>query len=305
MVVVWEIHWSDLMNNEDAVSLRDGRKIGYAEYGDPEGYPILFFHGMPGSRYWHHPNDSMTASMGVRLIVVERPGYGVSSSKKKRRVIDWPDDVIEVVDALGISKFAVAGVSAGGPHVLACAYKIPDRLSSATVIGSLSPPDSFKEIDLEKWKHYKLATCPIVGRGWKCMSNFIHYCDFKRNGKNDEAYFDASASQLSDVDQMLLEENLELRAMYIENMAESHQNGYQGRLDDAVCVSKQEWGFELEEIQLPVTILHGDQDILTPIQMGRYLETVIPKSLFDPISDAGHLLWFELWKDILSGLLPK
>jgi pimeloyl-ACP methyl ester carboxylesterase len=100
----------------DRVNLPDGRSLGYAEYGDPSGKPVLFFPGTPSSRLLHPP-EGPTASLGARLIVVERPGFGLSDFQPGRTLLDWPDDVVALADALDIERFAVAGLSAGGPYV--------------------------------------------------------------------------------------------------------------------------------------------------------------------------------------------
>src|SRR5512139_3720722 len=104
------------------IQLRDRRSLSCAEYGDPQGKPVLFFHGTPSSRLFRHPDDSIAASLGVRLITVDRPGFGLSDPKPGRILLDWTDDVIELADAFKIERFAVAGVSGGGPYAAACGY---------------------------------------------------------------------------------------------------------------------------------------------------------------------------------------
>src|SRR5437868_4337089 len=110
--------------------LRDGRALGYAEYGDPGGTPVFFFHGSPGSRLQRHPDPSITSSFGARIITVDRPGYGRSDFQPGRRLLDWPADAAQLADALSIERFAAIGLSGGGPYLLACAYAMPERLIS-------------------------------------------------------------------------------------------------------------------------------------------------------------------------------
>ena len=115
------------------IKLRDGRTLGYAEYGDRNGVPVVFFHGTPGSRLMAVPawNDT---SLGIRLIAPDRPGLGLSTYLPHRTLLNWPGDVAELADALKLEKFIVAGVSGGGPHSLACAYALPDRVSLRPVL---------------------------------------------------------------------------------------------------------------------------------------------------------------------------
>jgi len=123
------------------LTLKDGRRLAYAEYGDPQGKPLFFFHGMPGSRLEGKLADPAAKKLGVRVIAADRPGYGLSDFVPRRTFLDWPADVVALAGALGIERFAVAGVSGGGPYVAACALKIPERLAAAGIIAGVSPFD--------------------------------------------------------------------------------------------------------------------------------------------------------------------
>mgnify|MGYP001085269277 CR=1 FL=1 len=123
----------------NTIRLKDGRLLGYAEFGDPAGKPIFHFHGIPSSRLEGKYADEVAAKHGVRLIAVDRPGIGLSDFKPKRTILDWPDDVVELADALEIVRFVVEGISGGGPYSAACAYKIPNRLTAAAIISGLGP----------------------------------------------------------------------------------------------------------------------------------------------------------------------
>lgn len=122
------------------IRLDDGRLLGLAEYGDPAGVPVFFCHGTPSSRIMH-PDASAAAELGVRLIALDRPGCGLSDFQPNRRFLDWPDDVVQVADQLGLERFGVVGVSGGGPYVAACAFKIPERLTTAVMVGCMGPSD--------------------------------------------------------------------------------------------------------------------------------------------------------------------
>src|SRR5438876_7760468 len=132
----------NLSNTTDKVlSLRDGRVLGYAEYDDPSGKPVFFFHGLPGSRRQRHPDDSIAIELGARIITLDRPGYGFSDFQPGRTLLNWPDDVAQLADALHIEQFAAIGLSGGGPYLLSCAHKMPERITSATVISGMGPVD--------------------------------------------------------------------------------------------------------------------------------------------------------------------
>jgi pimeloyl-ACP methyl ester carboxylesterase len=124
------------------VRMSDGRAIGLSQHGDLKGKPLLWFPGTPSSRLWPVPDVEAARAAGVRVVVIERPGFGVSDFQPNRRVLDWPHDVVEVVDALGLESFAVAGSSGAGPYVAACAYALPDRVRAAGMMGVVAPLDA-------------------------------------------------------------------------------------------------------------------------------------------------------------------
>jgi pimeloyl-ACP methyl ester carboxylesterase len=100
------------------MDLPDGRELARLELGDPEGPPVFVFHGTPGSRLQVSFDERPIIATGVRFIAVDRPGYGHSTFYRGRRLADWSSDVASLADHLGIDRFAVIGVSGGGPMPL-------------------------------------------------------------------------------------------------------------------------------------------------------------------------------------------
>ena len=125
---------------EGSIWLRHGRSIGFAEYGVPLGTPVLWFHGTPGGRHQIPPAVRLAAGQrGVRLIALERPGAGTSTRHVYSSVLGWADDVEEVTNHLGLPRFALIGLSGGGPYVLACAYRLRERVVAGAVLGGVAP----------------------------------------------------------------------------------------------------------------------------------------------------------------------
>ncbi|MEM8931047.1 MAG: alpha/beta hydrolase, partial [Acidobacteriota bacterium] len=122
-----------------SMHLPDGRRLGYVELGDADGLPLIFFHGTPGSRKMFDADELMARIPGLRLILPERPGYGLSDPQPDRTLLDWPQDVAALADQLGLDRFAVGGISGGGPHALACAHRQSDRLTHTIVLASPAP----------------------------------------------------------------------------------------------------------------------------------------------------------------------
>src|SRR5215472_17164585 len=121
------------------IRLPDGRALGYMQVGPSDGYPLFYFHGHQSSRLEVLLWAEMALAAGVRMIALDRPGIGRSDPKAGYHLLDWPDDVEEVANQLGIERFAIAAVSGGGAYALACAYKIPHRLTACGLICSIAP----------------------------------------------------------------------------------------------------------------------------------------------------------------------
>src|SRR5439155_9317601 len=124
----------------------DGRTLTFAEWGDPDGFPLFSLHGTPNSRFARHYDESVYVEAGARLITYDRPGYGGSDRHPGRRVVDCVGDVAAIADTLGIERFAVTGASGGGPHALAVAARLPERVSRAACAVSPAPYD-IAEVD--------------------------------------------------------------------------------------------------------------------------------------------------------------
>lgn len=133
--------------------LPDGRIIEYAERGEPDGFPVFYFHGTPSNH--REAEFASPESLGIRLITPDRPGAGRSTPVVGRRLLDWPGDVVQIADALGIDRFAVVGASGGGPYALACAFAIPERLTGCAVLSGIAPmddPRAPKQVNVvERW----------------------------------------------------------------------------------------------------------------------------------------------------------
>lgn len=128
------------IRSSQSLVLPDGRLLGYAEFGHPTGSPLLYFHGFPMSRLEGWMTDKVARRQHIRVISVDRPGYGLSTFQPHRRITDWPADVQALASQLDISRFAVLGMSGGGPYALACAHSLPQEMLSAVGVMCGAPP---------------------------------------------------------------------------------------------------------------------------------------------------------------------
>jgi pimeloyl-ACP methyl ester carboxylesterase len=157
-----------------SVFASDGRTLMVAEWGDAAGCPVFWLHGSPGSRFSRHYDESEYSRAGARVITYDRPGYGASDRDPGRRVVSCVGDVAAIADALGIERFAVTGGSGGGPHALAVAARLADRVTRAACSVTPAPYDIagfdwFDGMDPENIRLTKVAL--EGGPTWPSSSN--------------------------------------------------------------------------------------------------------------------------------------
>jgi pimeloyl-ACP methyl ester carboxylesterase len=272
------------------VPIPDGRVIGVRETGDPGGWPLLFFPGTPCSRLSPLGDEAATRAAGARVVVLERPGFGMSSPRPGRRVLDWPADVAHVADALGIASFAIAGMSAAGPYLAACAFALAGRVRSAAMLGVVCPLDApgvRGSMTLRRRVLYRaLPLAPFAvpllrmlgPRGvTRVMTDDVPACD------------KAVLARIA--------------APYAAMKREAFRQGPAAFATD-LALAARPWGFRLEGIRVPVHVWHGELDVSTPPSMGRYLASVIPGARATFVAGEGHFVAYARWAEILASLAP-
>ena len=286
---------------ERILRLRDGRRMAICEAGDLQGgTPVIFLHGNPGSRLMRHPEDAQTASLGVRLIVPDRPGYGLSDAQPRRRLIDYPGDLAQLADQLGLDRFALAGVSAGGPYVAACAHQIPDRLAGVAIVSGPAPFDrpakqALAGVNRDYRSAYRLAAWPTWAL-WPTIA--LH----DRAVRSDPGRaFAAVYAQASPDDQAVLSDP-RIAAQIQGYRREASRQGVRGLVREAqILVSP--WGFRLHDIRPRIHLWYWDGDSIVPPQMGRFLQAHIPHTVPHFLPGGGHFSIFSHWTQILTALI--
>jgi pimeloyl-ACP methyl ester carboxylesterase len=286
------------MTSNNQIRLPDGRALGYAEYGDPKGRPILFFPGAPSSRLLHLPEEP-TRALGIRLIAVERPGFGLSDFQPGRTLLDWPDDVVAFADALGIDRFPVVGISAGGPYAAACAYKIPRQVTAAAIISAVGPFDR-PEVIGEMPRVRQLGAKVAKRAPWLLWPILWLVSNPHRD---PERFFARMLSGNSDDDCALLSRP-EMKAMLMQNYLEATRAGMRGFARESIIVSNA-WGFRLEDITIPVYLWHGEEDRNVPLSAARRVAGAIPNCRATFLPGEGHWLILTYWDRILVELISS
>lgn len=242
-------------SSDKTVQFHDVRMLGYAEYGNPTGKPLFYFHGHPGSRFEARflADEALTA--GIRLIGIDRPGMGLSTHQAGRSLLDFSDDVVELADSLQIDRFSVVGFSGGGPYALACAYKIPDRLISCGIVSGVGQTSLFLSF-LSMWLPWLML--PITKRLFRDEE---HAKNLLTRASQRWVEPDKKALSVPEVAEILA-----------SSLVEAVRQGTKGAAYDGTLIGSRRWGFKLEDITLSNLYLwHGEQDTQIPLTAVRTL----------------------------------
>lgn len=272
-----------------AVNTPDGRTLAYEQQGEPGGVPVFVLHGTPGSRLsGQHPDPDKVSEAGLRLITYDRPGYGQSTRQPGRSVVDCVADIATIADELDLERFAVTGTSGGGPHALAAAARLPDRLMRAECNVGPAPYgaeglDFFDGMDPQNVKEL----------GWALEGEEKLVPELEREAQKALQRLDEDPAavladfDLSEADRAVLALEVvqqRFRASFREAMAQ----GVGGWVDDDIAFIRP-WGFELTEISVPVNIRYGASDVLVPAGHGAWLGTHVPNAAVLVDNGAGHM----------------
>lgn len=285
------------LNNESHfIKLKDERNLGYALYGDSNGKPLFYFHGWPSGRLMAAETDIAAKKLGVRVISIDRPGYGLSDFQDGRTLLDWPNDVLELAGKLKIKKFAVLGISGGGPYAAVCAYKIPERLTKIGIVVGLAPTYIPKMLDelpwLTKviWASY--ARFPIVAK----VASILLYLNAKYSPGLGlfRFYF------RSQYDRKILA-NANVRQRVKKSVKDAFRTGYKGAEWDLRLFTN-DWKFNLKDIKATVYLWYGSDDKNVSLAMGKYYESQIKQSKLTIYPNEGHLCRINHEEEIIETL---
>ena len=264
----------------------DGRMLAVLEAGDESGHAVVAIHGTPGSGLLWRGLAEDAEARGIRLLAYDRPGYGGSDPHPGRTVADAAGDVAAIADALGVDRFAVEGGSGGGPHTLACAALLPDRVVAAASLAGVAPypAEDLDWLDGMGQDNRDEFAATVAGR--ETLERYLREQADAMLSTEPDAIADSLRSLLSPPDAAVLTGEF---AVYL---AESTRRAIGERLDgwiDDDFVFMNPWGFELSEIRVPVQLLHGAQDRFVPVAHGEWLAERIPGVDAHLSEEDGHL----------------
>lgn len=272
--------------SQTQLQLPDNRSLDVFECGPSDGKALVFHHGTPGS--WS-PFRALTAAadrLGLRFVAYSRPGYGDSTRVPGRSVADVAVDTSAVLDALGIARCLVAGWSGGGPHALACAALLPDRVDAALVIAGVAP---YPAEGLE-WTagmgDENIVEFGLAMQGEAALRPYVEAQAESLRQVTAQDIVPALLSVLSPVDQATL--TTELGEDLAANFREAVRVGVDGWLDDDLAFVKP-WEFSLPNIAAPILLWQGAQDRMVPFDHGKWLAARMPAAETRFLEDQGHL----------------
>jgi len=270
-----------------SVRLSDGRTLAYAEYGDRDGVPLVHFHGMPGSRLQGQQFDAAATALGVRVIAVDRPGYGRSDRAPRRGILDWPDDIEQLADHLGIEGFSISAHSGGGAYALACAYRMPQRVRHLVLLSAAAPPRDYartlrglrRAVHLWSQLVFPFATAPVM---WMLEQSI------RRMPARLMPRF---------VDRKVLSRR-EMKTALKKETVEGFRQGLAGTMHDAWLLSRA-WGVRAGSIEQPADLWHGEADVIVPVAVGRFFASELRRCHARFVAGEGHLMFIDHVEEIL------
>ena len=282
--------------------LRDGRRMGYAEFGDSVGFPVIYCHGFPASRLEGALIAEAASRHRARVIAIDRPGYGLSDQQAHRQLLNWPEDVVQLLDHLGIKRFAVLAVSGGGPYGLALSAKLADRISATSLVCPLGPV--FRS-DLVMAMHWPARLGFFSARHAPWLTKLVYGQILGALLRSNPSFaLSLLTVAIPAVDRAILAQD-EVNQIICRSIREALRPGWDGALRDFHIYSH-DWGFDLSRITSPIVIWHGETDATVPISHSRALVTMLVNAEFRTLLGEGHFsLPIGQAHVILTDLLEK
>ena len=286
-------------HRDAVVALRDGRRLAYAEFGVGDGKVVLWFHGTPGARTQIPPDiPELARRHGLRVIAIDRPGTGGSSPEPRRTLLSWADDVAEFADALGIDRFAAVGLSGGGPYVLACAHRLPERVVVGVSLGGVGPtagPERAPGIPAllsGAGRALTIARNPLARAMSAAVRPFRPLLS---------PAFDFYARYGARVDREVLEQPA-MRAMFTADLEVVMAGGVRGIMQDLALFTRP-WAFSLRDIHVPIRLWHGTADPVIPLAHSEHLAALVPDSRLFLLPGLGHFAGFTNSPAVLDDMM--
>jgi pimeloyl-ACP methyl ester carboxylesterase len=279
--------------------LADGRRLALYLSGDPSGEPVFYLHGTPGSRVGPQPTDEELIRCQVWLISFDRPGYGRSDRRESRTVADVAWDVKAIADEFGLDRFAVLGRSGGGPHALACAALLPERVTRAAALVSLAPM-GVKGLEwFDGMAKSNVLAYTIAENDPKALGALLMRATEEITA-DPTSHIAVLTPEMPEADRRIVaDENI--RADLAQNFFEALRISAEGWIDDVLAFCSP-WGYKVSDIEAPVYLWHGGKDRFSPVAHTQWLADHIPNAITEFPPDRAHFGALEIVPNVLSWL---
>jgi pimeloyl-ACP methyl ester carboxylesterase len=266
--------------------LADGRDLDVFESGPPDGRTLVYHHGTPGSSVPFRAMVAAAHRLGLRLVTASRPGYGDSTRHPGRSVADVAADTAAVLDAVGAERCLVAGWSGGGPHALACAARLADRVDAALIIAGVAPYPAEGLDWLAHMGEDNVVEFSKAMEGETALRPFLDEAREQLRHATGADLVTAMNSLLAPADRALFtgEVGEDMAAIFHEGL----RIGADGWLDDDLAFVKP-WGFSFAEVAVPTVLWQGTADLMVPVGHGQWLAEQIPGVVAHIQDGEGHL----------------
>jgi pimeloyl-ACP methyl ester carboxylesterase len=292
---------ADIPHLDSTVRLTDGRVLAWREWGDTDGRVVLAFHGVPGSRVWW-PGEAETVAAGARLIVFDRPGYGLSDPAPGRPMVGWAADVAEFTELCGIGRFGVVGWSGGAPYAAAVAATMPDRLTGVCIACSASISCALPGFELADDDRHVLELIDRYGPAEAASRSADEDQDWAAGLRADPTTL-VGINDVADGDRWIFEDVGLADGLYA-SVRESVRQGAIGSASDWVA-QLTPWGFAFEEIEPEVHLWHGAQDATVKLERFERVAELLPRATLTIWPDVGHFGPVRYWGDVLDAALGR
>ncbi|GAB4002894.1 alpha/beta hydrolase [Nocardioides ultimimeridianus] len=280
--------------------MRDGRRLSFAEHGAAQGDALVWLHGTPGARR-QIPFEARAYAEdnGLRLIGIDRPGIGTSTPYLYSNVLDWTADFELLLDALGIDKVRVIGLSGGGPYTLAAAAALPDRVHAVGVLGGVAPT---RGPDAADGGIIQLAVkCAPLLAAARIPAGVALTSAIRVVRPLASPALDLYAAVQPAGDKQLLARP-EFKAMFLDDLLNGSRHQMSAPLADLVLFTR-DWGFALADVQVPVRWWHGNADHIVPFAHGEHVVARLPHATLSVIEGESHLGGLGIATAVLEELM--
>lgn len=284
-----------------SLALAEGRSLEVSVSGPQQATPLVFHHGTPSDRTQYPPFAEAAAVRGVRLVSYSRPGYGGSARQPGRAVADCAADTLAIVEQLGAGRFYTAGWSGGGPHALACAALLSDRVLACATIAGVGPFGAAGLEFLEGMGRENLEEFGAALAGPSELQGYLEHQAEVLAGLTGEQVAAALGDLVSPVDVGAI--TGAFAAYLARSLRQAVASGIWGWFDDDLAFTRP-WGFDLDEVGVPVVVWQGGQDRMVPFAHGQWLATHVPDARPRLLTEEGHLsITVASFGEIVDGLL--